>query len=139
LFRYAEVLLAYAEALNEFEGPVEQVYWAVNEVRERSGLPPLREGFNQEKMRSAIYREGRVELAVEEKRWLDLLRLRLAEDKLNGTLHAMKIERNDGEFVYSVIPAAGGMRKFYERNYRLPIPQSAMDQNKNLVQNPGYQ
>ena len=43
------------------------------------------------------------------------------------------------EKVYTVIPAPGGGRKFYvNKNYLWPIPQSAMDRNKNLVQNPEY-
>lgn len=91
-------------------------------------------------MREAIHRERRVELAFEEKRFYDLLRLRLAERNLNGPLHAMVIQQIDGEWVYSVEPAAGGMRAFYpEKNYLLPIPQSAMDKNPELVQNPNYE
>ncbi|GEO03378.1 membrane protein [Adhaeribacter aerolatus] len=139
IFRYAEVLLSYAEAQNEAVGPDPSVYAAVNEVRERSELPPLKEGLSQEQMRVAIHRERRVELAFEEKRLSDLMRLKLAEKNLNGTLHAMLIEMQNGKLVYKVIPAAEGARTFYaNKNYLFPIPQAALDRNKNLTQNPNY-
>jgi hypothetical protein len=139
IFRYAEVLLSYAEAQNEAVGPDASVYAAVNEVRERSELPPLPEGLSQEQMRAAIHRERRVELAFEEKRWYDLMRLKLAEKNLNGTLHAMLIENQNNKWVYKIVPAAEGARTFYaNKNYLYPIPQSAIDRNKNLVQNANY-
>ncbi len=138
IFRYAEVLLSYAEAQNEASGPDPSVYAAINQVRERSKLPGLPVGLNQEEMRNAIHRERRVEFAFEEKRWLDLRRWKTAEQNLNGFLHAMKITKENNHFVYTIIPAPGGQRVFYTKNYLLPIPQSAMDQNKKLVQNPGY-
>lgn len=139
IFRYAEVLLSYAEAQNEAVGPDISVYEAINEVRKRSELPDLPKGLNQAQMRAAIHRERRVELAFEEKRLPDLLRLKLAHVNLNGPLHAMKIEQKGGKWVYEVVPAGGGQRKFYpEKNYLLPIPQSARDKNPNLEQNPNY-
>jgi len=138
IFRYAEILLNYAEAKNEASGPDPSIYDAINKVRARSGLTGLPSGLSQDQMRVAIRRERRVELAFEEKRWLDLLRWKIAEEKLNGSLHAMEITKVNGHFVYTVIPAPGGERLFYPKNYVLPIPQSAMDQNTKLVQNPGY-
>ncbi|RAJ93233.1 putative outer membrane starch-binding protein [Larkinella arboricola] len=139
LFRYAEVLLGYAEAQNEAVGPDESVYSAVNLVRARSELPPLSPGMTQAQMRVAIHRERRVELAFEDKRLPDLMRLKLAEKVLNGTVHAMKIDMVGGKPVYTVIPAAGGAKTFYpEKNYVLPIPQSAIDKNPKLTQNPNY-
>lgn len=139
IFRYAEVLLNYAEAQNEAVGPDASVHKAVNDVRERSDLSLLPQDLSQEEMREVIRRERRIELAFEEKRFLDLLRWKTAEIHLNGPLHAMLIEKKNDEFIYSVIPAPGGNRIFHEeRNYVLPIPQSAMDQNSELVQNPNY-
>jgi len=138
-FRYAEILLGYAEAQNEAVGPDASVYDAVNQVRARVELPALTEGLTKEEMRTAIHRERRVELAFEEKRWYDLLRLKLAEEKLNGSLHAMLIEREGDRWVHKVIPAPGGERRFFpEKNYFLPIPQAALDRNPLLQQNPNY-
>ena len=139
IYRYAEVLLSYAEAQNEAVGPDISVYEAINQVRVRSDLPPLPAGLSQIQMRDAIYRERRVELAFENKRFYDLLRLKLAEEKLNGSLHAILIKEVNNILEYSVIPALSGSRKFYaNKNYLLPIPQSAIDQNSKLVQNPNY-
>jgi hypothetical protein len=139
IFRYAEVLLNYAEAQNEAIGPDASVYDAINKVRLISQLPDLPAGLNQEQMRVAIQRERRVELAFEEKRWYDLMRLKIAEKNLNGNLHAMVIEKENNKLVYKIIPAAEGARKFFaDKNYLYPIPQSAIDKNKMLTQNPKY-
>jgi len=139
IFRYAEVLLSYAEARNEVSGPDPTVYQALNLIRARVDLPALPEGLSQSQMRTAIHRERRVELAFEEKRLPDLLRLRLAEINLNRPLHAIKIDLVGNVPVYQTIPAAGGDRKFQaNKNYVLPIPQSAIDKNPQLTQNPNY-
>lgn len=70
-YRYAEVLLNYAEAQNEAVGPDASVYEAINKVRNRSGLPNLEEGLDKESMRAAIRSERRVELCFESKRYHD--------------------------------------------------------------------
>lgn len=139
IFRYAEVLLSYAEAQNEFSGPDASVYQAVDMVRQRSKLPGLAPGLTQEKMRAAIQKERRVELAFEERRWNDLIRLKLAEVNLNKPFHAMKIEKVGGKKVYSVILAPNGNRAFYaNKNYLHPIPQKVIDQNPKIIQNSNY-
>lgn len=139
IFRYAEVLLSFAEAENESNGPSSAVYEAINLVRQRSELPVLKEGLSKDEMRKAIHRERRVELAFEEKRWDDLIRLKLAEKNLNGHLHGMLIQKENNMWVYKVIPAPGGQRQFFaDRNYFLPIPQSAIDRNPKITQNPNY-
>lgn len=139
IFRYAEVLLGYAEAQNEAVGPDLSVYEAVNLVRKRVDLPPVDEGLNREQMRKVIDRERRVELASEDKRWYDIIRWKKAEHVLNGRLHAVSIELENGKWTYKSVPAGGGTRVFFpEKNYVYPIPQSAMDANPKLVQNPNY-
>lgn len=139
IFRYAEVLLGYAEAQNEASGPDESVYEALNQIRQRVDLPPLKNGLSQEEMRIAIHRERRVELCFEDKRWPDLIRLKLAEKLIPGTVHTMKIEMVNGRKTYSVVPTGGSNRAFDPaKNYLLPIPQSVMDRNPQLHQNPGY-
>jgi len=139
IFRYAEVLLGYAEAYNEAFGPDLSVYNAINQVRDRVNLPPLQNEMNREEMREAIHQERRVELALEGKRYFDLLRLKQAEEKLNGHLHAMVIEQENGSWIYNVVPATDGSVTFHpEKNYVFPIPQNAMDRNQKLEQNPGY-
>ncbi|MDR1116554.1 MAG: RagB/SusD family nutrient uptake outer membrane protein [Tannerella sp.] len=153
-FRYAEVLLGYAEARNEAAGPDPSVYAAINQVRERNPsnpyLPPLREGLSQSEMRTEIRRERRVELAFEDKRRWDIVRWKAAEELYSRGLHAMRIEEIDGKLHYTVIPATGGNRKFNWYNYWFPVPQQVLDRNEVIRaqnggpdnwkngQNPGY-
>jgi hypothetical protein len=140
LFRYAEVLLSYAEAQNEAVGPDQSVFDALNEVRVRAGIPALAVGtLSQSEMRTAIAQERRVELFMEFKRHWDLLRSKTAEIFLNGTTKAMRIDLVGGKWTYTVIPAPGGSMLFVpSKNYLYPIPQASIDRNKNLTQNPGY-
>ena len=63
--RYAEILLVYAEALNEISGPTAEVYHAVNKVRNRVNMPSLPENLNKEAMRNIIRKEKRIEFTFE--------------------------------------------------------------------------
>lgn len=138
-FRYADVLLNYAEAQNEAVGPDGSVYNAVNQIRERAQLPDLTPGLSQDAMRTAIRRERRVELAFEGKRYWDLIRWGIAGTNLNRQLHGIAITSTNGVLNYAPVTVPGGDRKFdASKNNLFPIPQSAIDQNKNLTQNPGY-
>jgi hypothetical protein len=78
MIRYADILLMYAEAMNEFSGPSQDVYNAVEQIRQRAGLDPyqLKTGMTKEEMRAAIQHERRVEFAFEGSRFWDVRRLR---------------------------------------------------------------
>ncbi|MEO9210537.1 MAG: RagB/SusD family nutrient uptake outer membrane protein [Ginsengibacter sp.] len=142
IFRYAEVLLGFAEAENEVNGPTNDVYNAIDLVRKRAEIPLLLNiapSLSKAAMRAAILHERRVELAFEGRRWFDLMRLKIAEDKLNGNSHAVVITKDGNNWRYDYPPAVGGKRVFFQnKNYVLPIPQSALDQNSKLKQNPNY-
>lgn len=128
VIRYAEVLLTYAEAKNEAEGPVESVYNAINKVRNRPtvDMPDLAAGLTQEEMRQQIRHERRIELALEGKYIEDMKRWRTAEIEMNGSVHDW--EGN----LYEV-------RKFdSNRDYLWAIPTQEIDLNPNLQQNPGW-
>lgn len=145
-FRYAEVLLNYAEAQNEAAGPDASVYSAIDQIRARAGIASLTAtypGVDKVKMRELIRRERRVELAFEGKRYFDLLRWKIAEINLNKTMHGMKIEPNGvGAYTYTIIEAIPSGAPHWSfnasKNYLLPIPLSAIGQNNKLTQNPGY-
>lgn len=124
MLRYAEVLLIYAEAMNEASGPVQEVYDAVNRVRNRVGMPNLPSGLTKEEMRERIYHERRVELCSEGTRLEDLTRWRRLKDALE------KKHLNQG-VNYQIT-------NFEEFRYLWPIHQQEIDVNPNLVQNPGY-
>jgi hypothetical protein len=140
IFRYGEVLLNYAEAQNEAAGPDASVYDAIEKIRVRSELEGLPAGLSKEQMRQAIRRERRIELAFEDKRWWDLIRWKIAHINLNQQLHGISIKAGtNGQLTYTPVNVPGGERQFNAAsNYLFPIPQGAIDQNKNLQQNPGY-
>ncbi len=142
-YRYAEVLLNYAEAQNEATGPDQSVYDAINKIRTRSDLPNLAVGLSKDDMRDAIHAERRVELCFENKRYFDNKRLMQQEEKMGVPRNNMVIRNsnptdNSGVWVYSVEPEVKYTAKFETREYMSPIPQNVTDQNPNIPQNPGY-
>jgi hypothetical protein len=137
VYRYAEVLLNYAEAQNEAAGPDASVYDAVNRVRRRAGQPDLAAGLSKDQMRQKIRHERRIELAFEGKYFYDLMRWKTAADVLNKPVYGMKITGTGNNLVYEKIQ----VRKIIfnpAKNYLQPIPQLAIDQNPRLTQNPNY-
>jgi hypothetical protein len=141
-YRYAMVLLNYAEAQNEVAGPDASVYAAINSIRKRSNLPDLPSGLDKAAMREAIHRERRVELCYENNRFFDIIRWKIADDVMNKDKHAMKITNsspsdNKGVWVYEVIPL-NHPHVFTAKQYMNPIPQAVIDQNPKIRQNPGY-
>ncbi|MDC1106193.1 RagB/SusD family nutrient uptake outer membrane protein [Prolixibacteraceae bacterium] len=140
--RYGEILLNYAEAQNEAMGPDNSVYNAIDQIRERAGMPNITAGLNQDEMREVIRHERKIELAYENHRYWDLIRWRTAKEVLNNKkFHGMEITKNDdGSFTYNAdfIVTRGGTQIFEENQYLFPIPQSEIYKNSNLTQNPGY-
>ncbi|UEG51664.1 RagB/SusD family nutrient uptake outer membrane protein [Mucilaginibacter daejeonensis] len=136
LFRYAEILLMYAEALNEVSGPTQPVYDAVNAVRVRAGMPVLPAGLSQITMRERIRNERRVEFCFEEQRFFDVRRWKLGETYFNGPIRGMKITKSGTALSYS--PFVIENRVFTAKNYLYPIPQAEIDKADKLTQNPGY-
>lgn len=137
LLRFADVLLMFAEVENEINGPTQAAFAAINAVRERARTnagspvgandveqyltPGVPEDYtaadlgSQEEFRQAVYLERQLELALEGKAWFDWLR--------TGRLEEM-ITMQD--------------RNYDPRIELFPIPQSEIDLNGELEQNPGY-
>ncbi len=136
LFRYAEVLLNYAEAQNEAAGPDDSVYDAVNQIRKRAGMPALSPGLTQSEMRLTIQQERQVELAFEEHRFWDIRRWKIAEQVLNKPVTGMNIKVENGELVYDRFLIE--TRMFTPAMYRYPIPQNEIYNTLKLQQNEGY-
>jgi hypothetical protein len=143
-YRYAEVLLNFAEARNEYSGPDADVYEAINAVRQRPGtdLPALPAGLTQAQMRDAIKHERRIELVYEGHRLYDLWRWKDALVEMNKDLHAMEIKNtvpadNSGVWTYTKI-SLNHPHTFNQFQYFNPIPQAAIDRNPKLIQNWGY-
>lgn len=117
--RYADVLLMYAEALNE-TGRTTEAHTYLNLIRTRAGLVGL-SGLSKTGFSLALEKERRVEFLYEGMRWFDLVRTGRAQIVLNAYF-------------------AGKGFNFKVDAYELlmPIPQSEIDINPKLVQNPGY-
>lgn len=133
LIRYAEVLLTYAEAQNELNGPDQSVYDAINPLRARGGLPPLPQGLTKDEMRQRIHNERWVELALEGLSWFDMLRWGKAGTLPNG----MDIV----EFTTVNTPTRfPDLKVVYQRQldplkaYVFPIPQSEVNAVPGLEQ-----
>lgn len=142
-FRFAEVLLNYAEAQNEFLGtPDASVYEAINKVRLRAGITDdLKVGtLNKESMRTLIRNERYVEFCFEKKRYWDVRRWKLATTLFNGKIYsgAFITKQANGTFTYQYLPVDPQPNVFSERMYWMPIPQEEVSKNRNLVQNPGW-
>jgi hypothetical protein len=134
--RYAEVLLNYAEAQNEASGPDASVYDAINQVRARAGQPALA-GLSQAALRERIRNERRVELAFEEHRFFDVRRWKQGSVYFKEPARKVQIIQNsNGTLNYSY--PVWETRDYKDFQDLMPIPQSEIDRNGKLVQNPGY-
>ena len=141
LFRYGEVLLNYAEAMNEAFGPNDRgefgmtAYEAVNLIRARAGMPDFETGMTQAQFQAELRDERRVELAFEDHRFWDIRRWKIGAE--TSVIRGMGIVRNEnGSFTYTPRNIEG--RTWNDRMNFYPIPQSELFKNPNLVQNPGW-
>lgn len=136
VFRLSELVLNYAEARNEVIGaPDNLVYEAVNTIRSRGELPNLPGGLSKEQMRDRIRRERRIEFAMENHRFFDVRRWKIAEQVDNHPVRGIRIT-DTGDITYPVF----GNRVFDKtKHYLFPIPQSEIDKSRGvLIQNPGW-
>ena len=144
VIRYAEVLLMYAEAKVENGEIDNSVYDALDQVRERAGMPVVdRVAYaSQPDLRELVRRERRVELALEGLRWFDVQRWKIAEEVMDGPVYGSRlgtVDPDTGELDLNDDRILSEQRSFDEsKNYLWPIPQSQIDINKNLTQNSGY-
>lgn len=140
LYRYAEVLLIQAEALNEYDPGNSKIAENVNLIRSRAGLPDVTKHLgNQEKMREIIREERRHEFVAEHKRYFDILRWKIAEDVLNEPGYGINKDENSAIGDFTQEKFLGQDRTFDpQKHYLWPIPQSARDKNPNLSQNPNW-
>jgi len=124
VIRYAEVLLMYAEALNELnQGPTPEAYDAVNAIRIRArngddGVLPELSGLTYEAFQAAVWKEKRLETVNEGHRWFDLVRTNRLVERVNA--------------------AKGQRANPQPHNQVFPIPQRERDLNEFLTQNDNY-
>ncbi len=119
MIRYADILLSRAEALNELSYPNQESIDLINQIRNRAGLTEdlqLANFLSKEAVREQILKERRWEFWYEGKRRRDLIRM--------------------GKFIEYA--KNRGISNATENHVWFPIPQSAIDANPLLVQNPGF-
>lgn len=157
IFRYAEILLNYAEALNELDGTYTdpetgisvtgrdqaEILSAFNQIRFRAGLPGLTSLPDRDEMRRLIKRERQIEFVCEGRRYHDLRRWGDAFEAYNKPVRGMNIKArsNNRQSFYSPVSLVNdpmAYRSFAYKHYFYPIPKSALNKNPKLVQNPGW-
>ena len=127
VLRYADVLLMYAEAVNEGGAPVPAMTaeQALNAVRTRAGIRPVL-GLSTAAFRDSVWLERRREFVFEGQRWFDLSRW--------GTLNAA-IQAKTAELGV-ISPGETGLHGVPSN--LLPLPLGELSKNPNLTQNPGW-
>ncbi len=157
LIRYAEILLNYAEAVNEYYGPDfseslgnEEMspLEVLKRIRRRAGIEAgadnmygLKSNMTQEEMRDAIRLERRLELCFEGFRFFDVRRWMIADKTDNATMHGLELTHkgsnmNEG-YTWRVVDVRTHV--FRKSMYFWPIPYSETVKNKELIQNPYYE
>ncbi|MDR2970015.1 MAG: RagB/SusD family nutrient uptake outer membrane protein [Tannerellaceae bacterium] len=131
MMRYADVLLMYAEAMQE-QGKMNEDVWnkTIRPIRQRAGftaakaLDYLPTGVD---MRRVIRNERRTELAVEGLRYYDIIRWKVGAEHLNVNVDGAGFTGYSFRYQFDT-----------SRDYLWPVPQSQIDLNKNLGQNANY-
>ena len=151
MMRYAEMLLNYVEALNEYDPGNPDILTYLNMVRKRAGVPDIEKVYpeavgNQKQMRELIRRERMVELCYENHRYFDIRTWMIAETE-HGDVYGMNIDATNhnanSAFWKRTLStrdsglSANGHRKFSPRGYLFPISQEEMDRT-NCTQNYGW-
>lgn len=143
IIRYAEMLLNYAEAINE-AGQTALAYPKLAELRERAGIDPgldnlygMKAGMTKEEMREFVRNERRIELAYEDHRWNDIRRWKIAVAVNNGFNKRMRITRTGNTYTYQVTESIR-RHNFRPEQYLNPLPDSEIRKMPSAKQNPGW-
>jgi len=150
ILRLSDLYLMYAEAYNEYNGPNQTVYDALNKIRTRGGLKPVEEVWSdpeivknpgkhltKEGLREIIHRERSIELSFEGKRYFDVLRWKEASRYFTTPMKGWNTTGVDPEQFYILMTLQPRVWQT-PRDYLMPIPIWDLNRNPNLVQNPGW-
>lgn len=126
IYRYADILLMYAEAQVLADGqPNQTAFNSLNLIRGRANLSDFTDS-NPDNFKKAVWDQRYFELCFENKMWFDMIRNRVIRDDENG------------EYVNFIGYTNNWGKTYSETQLLFPIPLSEMQANSNLVQNPGY-
>lgn len=142
LFRYAEVLLNYAESMNEWLGPDANggdeapltARDALNMVRRSAGMRDIMDMGDEFTRR--LHNERRIELAFEGHRFYDIRRWKIADDENVKNIYGVKIVKDNAGFTYEKVLIEE--RIWEDKMYLFPFPQEEIYINSYLTQNPGW-
>jgi hypothetical protein len=154
IIRYAEILLAYVEALNnltsthtvgeyQLSRDIEEMRFYFNMIRYRAGLPGLTDAelASKEEMQSIIERERMVELLHENARFWDVRRWGKYEITEREPIQGMDMDA-DGLAFYNVVPVnqtVARNRVVDKKLILVPIELNEIRKSPSMDQNPGYQ
>lgn len=135
--RYAEILLNYAEAMYHLGNEAVALEY-VNKIRSRESVQMPHINASGDELLKKIQHERQIELAFEEHRYFDVRRWKIAPQTENEDAKKMTIIKDPatGKKTYKV--EVFQERSFNERMYLVPIPQSEIEKNPLLEQNPVY-
>ena len=150
IIRMAELYLNYAEALNEYSGPSQEVYDALNMIRRRVKIPDVEESWSnpdwaahlnkhkeQAGLREIIRQERHIELAFEGWRNFDVRRWKEGDKYFNTPIQGWTVEGETATAYYRLRTIF--QRSFITpRDYLHPVKLSELDVNSNLVQSQGW-
>lgn len=142
LFRYADVLLSYAEAMVNAYDNMEYTsdkckmtaLEAINLVRSRAEMPPLSQSLSKEDFLERVRHERRVELAFEGHRFWDLRRWKRLEE--SSQIYAVSIIKNNDQLEFHKFILE--TRPINDKYYFYPFANTELFKNKNFKQNPGW-
>lgn len=135
-YRYAETLLNYAEAMNEWQGPDYTDEYckisakeALNQVRAAANMPLVTDA-SRDSFRDKVRKERRIELAFEDHRFWDIRRWKIG----NVVENIYGVSKSNGTYQKRLVQS----RIWKDKMYLFPIPQQEVYVNGNLTQNPGW-
>ena len=143
VFRVNEMLLSYAEALNEFSGPTAEAFDALNKIRIRSGMPNLPTTLTQSQFRDKVHNERDIELALEDHRLNDIRRWKVAEQDggRRGNCWGLQIKTLDNASpfptAFGYLPFVFETRVWTAKEYFFPFDNNEVLKGT-LKQNPGW-
>ncbi|MDD2798610.1 MAG: RagB/SusD family nutrient uptake outer membrane protein [Bacteroidales bacterium] len=141
--RYADIILLHAEVLAQGANP-DDARAEVNRIRARAGVDAYQNFATKEEALDSVYQERRLELAFENQRWFDLLRMAKSYNNPNKPMEVLRKHTFETDWLllyadYNPLPMPE-QRFYINERLLLPIPQTEIDTNNELVipQNPGY-
>jgi len=152
IMRVSDLWLMKAEAMNEYYGPSQEVYDAINQVRRRAGIPDVEDSYSnpewvtdeafekhkyKEGMREIILRERANEFAFEfAHRFWDMQRWKRSIDEFSRPVYGWNNMGTNADFFFNHQIIQG--RKWSMTDCLWPIEKMAMERNAKLIQNPGW-